>query len=570
MSTFFPRITQRVLTSVATPALTACAPGGGDMGLGSGSGGTTTYTVGGTVSGLSGTGLVLLNYGFDSVAVSAAGAFTFATGLPSGGAYSVTVGTQPAGQDCVVSSGSGTVATANVTNIAVSCAALPTADVWTWRGGSTQVAPSGVYGTMGVPAAANAPGGRNWTASWKDASGNFWVFGGQGYDSTGAASGLNDLWQYNPTTALWTWMKGSTTINATGVYGTKGVASAANVPGARESMLSWIDASGDLFLFGGYGYDSTGAAGYLNDLWRYDPSNGQWTWVGGPNTANTGGVYGTLGTEATTNLPGARFASVSWTDATGNVWLFGGYGVDSGGSLLGHLNDLWRYNTSNGLWTWMGGSDTYGAIGVYGTKGTAAPGNVPGARSLASAWMDTAGNLWCFGGLSADAGNNPVVLNDLWRYDPVGNAWTWMSGSSLANATGIYGTQGTAAAANAPGARAGSMVWADTAGNLWIFGGAGLDSRSTAISEVDDLNDLWRYDVATGNWTWVNGSNQAAASGVYGTLDRPSLSTQPGARDSGAAWTDGNGHVWLFGGAGYDASGVYDSYGLNDVFEYIP
>jgi len=46
------------------------------------------------------------------------------------------------------------------------------------------------------------------------------------------------------------------------------------VPGARNSISSWIDSSGNLWLFGGYGYDSTGNVGYLNDLWQYDPSTG--------------------------------------------------------------------------------------------------------------------------------------------------------------------------------------------------------------------------------------------------------------------------------------------------------
>ena len=79
-----------------------------------------TYTVGGTVSGLSGT-VVLQDNGGDNLSVSANGAFTFATKLAGGAAYSVTVKTNPAGQVCSVSNGSGTVGSANVTNVAVSC-----------------------------------------------------------------------------------------------------------------------------------------------------------------------------------------------------------------------------------------------------------------------------------------------------------------------------------------------------------------------------------------------------------------------------------------------------------------
>ena len=80
------------------------------------------YSVGGTVSGLSGT-VVLQDNGGDNLSVTASGPFTFATSLASGAAYSVTVNTNPSGQTCTVSNGSGTVAAANVTGVAVSCAA---------------------------------------------------------------------------------------------------------------------------------------------------------------------------------------------------------------------------------------------------------------------------------------------------------------------------------------------------------------------------------------------------------------------------------------------------------------
>ena len=55
----------------------------------------TTYTIGGTVSGLTGTGLVLQDNGGNNLSVSASGSFTFTTAIASGGAYSVTVLTQP-------------------------------------------------------------------------------------------------------------------------------------------------------------------------------------------------------------------------------------------------------------------------------------------------------------------------------------------------------------------------------------------------------------------------------------------------------------------------------------------
>src|ERR1700719_4175072 len=56
---------------------------------------STTYTIGGTVSGLSGSGLVVQNNAGNNLAVTANGAFTFTTAVASGGAYKVTVLTQP-------------------------------------------------------------------------------------------------------------------------------------------------------------------------------------------------------------------------------------------------------------------------------------------------------------------------------------------------------------------------------------------------------------------------------------------------------------------------------------------
>jgi hypothetical protein len=86
--------------------------------------GPAAFTVGGTVSGLAGSGLVLQNSGGDNLSVSTSGAFTFATPVASGGAYAVTVLTQPGSptQTCTVTNGSGTVASANVTNVAITCA----------------------------------------------------------------------------------------------------------------------------------------------------------------------------------------------------------------------------------------------------------------------------------------------------------------------------------------------------------------------------------------------------------------------------------------------------------------
>jgi hypothetical protein len=86
-----------------------------------------TFTIGGTVSGLNtGTSVTLLDNGTDSLKVSANGTFTFATALAGGAAYAVTVSVQPTGETCTVTNGSGTVGSANVTNVTVACKAVAT------------------------------------------------------------------------------------------------------------------------------------------------------------------------------------------------------------------------------------------------------------------------------------------------------------------------------------------------------------------------------------------------------------------------------------------------------------
>jgi hypothetical protein len=68
----------------------------------------------------------------------------------------------------------------------------------------------------------------------------------------------------------------------------------------------------------------------------------------GSSTGNQPGVYGTLGAPAAGNVPGPHVGAASWTDLSGNLWLFGGYGSDANGN-WNALNDLWEYTLPNNL-----------------------------------------------------------------------------------------------------------------------------------------------------------------------------------------------------------------------------
>lgn len=436
----------------------------------------------------------------------------------------------------------------------LSKAQITAASQWTWLKGDNTAEATGVYGTKGTPAPANKPGARERSASWTDAAGNFWLFGGNGYNETFAqgAGALNDLWKYDKATNQWAWIKGDNTLNNTGVYGTQGVEAAANQPGGRDWAAFWTDASGNFWLFGGSGVAATGT-GLLNDLWKYNPATNSWTWIKGDNTENAGGSYGTQGSPATANKPGARYGATTWTDAAGNLWLFGGRGYLLTNGSLANLNDLWRYNPSTAQWTWVSGSNVSDDPAVYGTQGVPSAANKPGGRFGSASWSDATGNLWLFGG-EANLGVVFSSYNDLWKYSPATNQWAWMKGDNTANNTGVYGVQGTANPANKPGARYMGTSWMDAAGNFWLFGGQLFYTSAGGFGPQDAYNDLWKYTPADNNWTWVKGDATRNNYGVYGTQNSAAASNKPGGRFGPVSWTDNTGSVWLFGGSGYAAS----------------
>ena len=79
------------------------------------------YTIGGTVAGMTGSGLVLQNNGSDDLSITENGSFTFETELDDSTDYNVTIETYPAEQTCYVENGSGTVNGADITNVSVVC-----------------------------------------------------------------------------------------------------------------------------------------------------------------------------------------------------------------------------------------------------------------------------------------------------------------------------------------------------------------------------------------------------------------------------------------------------------------
>ena len=592
-----------------------------------------TYSVGGNVVGLAGVptsngplvdnSFVIQNVLGNTYIVSQNGPFTFATPEALNDQYEVSVLHAPSTQpdNCTRWNYKGVV-TANVTDILIDCGH----NDWTWIDGTktagTISAPQ--YGNFPSSAPTttpnpftNTPGARYGAAGWVDKGGNLWMFGGRGWELTGNTppdtldGAMNDLWvcaMIGGDYCQWQLVggySGSGPAIITNAQHERQIGNYTNpngFPGARLGAATWTDTSGNFWLFGG-----SDGAHFYNDLWSYNASGfapygqndlltktAQWAWVSSTtpttNQVDQPGIY----PPNANAYPGARTNAVTWTDSSGNFWLFGGYGYDGQPvPILGFLNDLWEY--TGGKWVFVAGSTKANQLGVYGTAGTAAATNLPGGRQEAVGWTDANGNLWLFGGEGEDAtGTANGILNDLWVFNTTSKQWTFVQGATAANQTGVYGTMpsigppnttgaaGTfgllAASSNTlPGSRWGASAWTDAGGNLWLYGGWGLDSNATNGNGA--LNDMWVYVPSStlgqpGSWTWVKGSSTGSQNGVYNTnLNRPYVlyvNFTPGGRSNATSWVDHLGQLWLFGGEGYDSTSTTGNGYLNDTWRYLP
>ena len=605
-----------------------------------------TFNVGGTVVGLEGKAptppnminLPLTDNSFEvqnnlgnTLTITQNGPFQFATSEALNDQYEISIfhdaSTQP--QGCTTWNYKGVV-TANVTSILIDCAH----NDWTWIDGTNKagvaVPPTPQYGSFPTTPPANipnpftnTPGARYGAVGWTDKFGSLFLFGGTGWEVSGKTAPdtlnapMNDLWVCDMSWGdfcEWQLVGGfdptpvgsgpsATTVGKIIVGDAQSGFGPAGSPPARLGAAAWTDKSGNFWLFGG-----SDGGNFLNDLWEYNPSTlspstytateGVWSFVSGPGGVDKPGNYSTG-----TLVPGSRTNAMTWTDSSGNFWLFGGYGYD-GQSTLGFLNDLWKY--TGGAWVFVSGGNTNKANqnGIYGTQGAAASTNMPGGRQEAATWADANGNLWLFGGEGEDSAGTPNgILSDLWVYNIAANQWTWVAGSNMANQTGNYPAQpvtgpvSTATAAGTcglavgdaalscsavsetgafPGSRWGASGWIDAKGNLWLFGGWGLDSTGTNGNGA--LNDLWAYTPnATagqpGTWAWIKGSNTGAQNGIYGDEARVYKTYEiwtPGGRSNATHWVDNQNQFWLFGGLGYDSTSTTGNGYLNDMWRYLP
>ncbi len=571
------------------------------------------FTVGGSVTGLDGSGLVLQDNAKDNLTVSGTGNvnFTFATPLIPGAAYAVTILTQPSSpaQTCTVSNATGIIS-GNVTNVSLSCS-QPKFTI----GGSVVGLIQGPGDTLELQNNGGdnlfVTGDTNFTFPTLVTFGGIFnvqiflppssqpqpcnEFGYTGV-ATGNISGVLVDCQHND----WNWISWYIPSTNTGdnlaavttpLFPFQQVPPPdLGTPGGRVFPATWTDAQGNRWLFGGNGYPypnplvpaNQTLPGFLNDLWVYDQAVGGWVpanlqvlnpsldlWV--DNTAPleveaASGVYGALGVSSG-GAPGARWGSSTWTDGAGNLWMFGGQGYDASTEDFTLLNDIWEWvpggldgfgaGTYTGKWIWQGGSSV-------GNQPTVA--NFPGGRWAAATFTDTTGNVWLFGGQGVDSAGNTGLLSDLWKYNIAARTWTLVSGSTVSNKNGIYGALGSPAGTNFPGGRQNAVLWVDGTGTVWLFGGFGFDENGTGAPLGATLNDLWKF--SGGQWTWVSGDNLANQNGTYGTQTLPAATNVPGSRWGSVQWTDASNNLWFFGGWGYGSIISHPQGYLNDIWEY--
>jgi hypothetical protein len=355
---------------------------------------------------------------------------------------------------------------------------------WTWLSGDSTSPGVGSMGTLGVEAPGNSPPPRAAQQTWMGLDGNLYMYGG--YSQTCAVGRRGDMWKYNRTTSRWVWISGSTACNTAPVYGTKGVADAANTPGGWFSAKTWTGADGRFWMFG--------ASENRNDLWVFDPGTLLWTWMGGSGLTQQNGVYGTKGVAAATNWPGTRENACGAVRSDGKVYVHGGSGHgETGGA--GLLADLWLVDTGAAVrWTWLSGSKAVNAAGVLDAVGGDDTTRMPGGRRGASCWVDGLDRLWMFGGTGYDDSGDNVSrdLSDLWMYDPVAGVWTFVAGASAGAGQGVTTAVGEVGFVAWPGARADVSVLPVAGGRVWFFGGSGYTAGNAARSM---LNDIWSLAV---------------------------------------------------------------------------
>ncbi len=385
---------------------------------------------------------------------------------------------------------------------------------------------------------------------WKDLNDNLWYY----YSH----SGIDKLWKYNPQSNMWSIVKQVTTTNNQPI-GSLNIPDINNTLGSRVNCITGVGSNGKLYLLGG-NYESDDG-NILRDIWEYDISTNIFNWIKGydysDNSINAQQKIKFSGVIESENSPGFIDGYTAKWEYNGDLYLYGVYDIKNGSYYGGNSIDytgggknfsksIWKFHSNLKKWQVIHSFNErswqyFRWNPVYNTKGVEDENNYPSIRKPLSvmSFNDNNGNLYMFGGTHTY--HSSYYFNDLWKFNINTKRWVWISGTNTSNQYGIYGTQGTTNATNMPGSREKGKTWTDSQGNSWLFGGKGYSA-----SNFGSLNDLWKYDVSTNQWTWMKGSNVAGQSETSAGLGVSDSNNTPPATINGLNWTDNSYNFWLY------------------------
>lgn len=187
------------------------------------------------------------------------------------------------------------------------------------------------------------------------------------------------------------------------VYDERGVSNSLNVPSARYGAQMLAATNGHLWLMGGRDEGHSKA-----DVWSFDPFRGWWTFEAGRTDSVTPYTndYGVFRIPSMNNtMPGRSFFAAAIDPHAAVIYMSGGQSDDI--SSNDALADVWSFNISSKLFTWIGGTTTVGdaAPGTYPTLRGMSGGEVHAARPSnygANMWLDPSGGLWFGMGIHAN------------------------------------------------------------------------------------------------------------------------------------------------------------------------
>ncbi|XP_074655365.1 uncharacterized protein LOC141908953 [Tubulanus polymorphus] len=402
---------------------------------------------------------------------------------------------------------------------------------WTWIAGNNLRNQQSNISYLGSD---NYPGSRSGNAYWSDGVRHAWIFGGLGFDDSIDAKipkVLNDLWRYDMSTNRWDLL-----LEERRGWNHEGIdRNLRDLPASRYNSAACGKRGDFLVLYGG----RTIGDHVLGDTWLYFFSNSSWI-----------------------NLLDIQFAPAARSEMA--LWCLDDQMVIFSGvdEHFAFLNDVWVFDFSKLFWR---------EIEVdRGTDDDSRNHRNPLPRNGAVTWVTNNRTMFMFGGnIEKNLRNQHSSVgftSDLWSFSLTRRSWRYLNGFTRPGHVAIYGVLGHGDSDTIPGCRKLSLSWVDLNGDLWLFGGEGIDYLMPNFYRGDkELSDLWKYDVNREVWVWMGGLTKGEGRATYGNIHTPSLDNLPGPRLNAATWVR-NDTFYLFGGDGHDATGEEGQ--LNDVWVF--